>query len=150
MHTLSFKHATRTGSKENGHVSKSERKYLDFLISGQSLEALLNTVSQDMIGTFGWSVSDAYENSMVNAFLGLEKPELPSGRIPFYVCPECGDIECGAITAEVEVTADSVVWKNFGFENNQDEPNLIDYKEIGPFKFDKTEYVKCFEAIKRS
>ena len=30
-----------------------------------------------------------------------------------YVCPICGDLECGAITARIEREADEIVWRDF-------------------------------------
>jgi hypothetical protein len=35
-----------------------------------------------------------------------------------YVCAECGDLGCGAVTAAVEVGDDKVVWRDFGYQNN--------------------------------
>ena len=150
MNTLSFAYATRPGEKTGTHAVKSERKYIDFVVSEQSLGTLLEIVKKDLIGAFGWSTNHAYENQKIDEFLSLEKPELESGRTLFYVCAECGDIECGAITAEIEVKGDTVTWKNFGFENNIDEPDLSAYKHIGPFQFDKIEYVELFEEIKQT
>jgi hypothetical protein len=149
LDTLGFAYAIRTGTTEHAQASKSERTYIDFLISEQPLAELLNTASLDLIGTLGWAADKVYENNTIDQFLGIEKPELSSGRTPFYVCPECGDIGCGAITAEIEITENEVTWKNFGYENNEDEPNLTDYKEIGPFHFNKAAYIDCFKEIKQ-
>ena len=59
-----------------------------------------------------------------------------------YVCPECGDIGCGAITAQVEETAEHFVWRGFGYENDYDPsmPDLTEYQEFGPYIFNKSEY----------
>lgn len=87
-------------------------------------------------------------NTQIYEFLGLTKPELETGRTCFYVCPECGDIGCGAITAKIEVTEKNVIWKDFGYENNYSEPDLTDYKEIGPFTFDKKQYLEIIDGLK--
>lgn len=65
-----------------------------------------------------------------------------SGRVPLYVCAECGDLGCGAITALVERTPDGFVWRDFAFENNYDGTmtDMDSYRAIGPFMFNKTEY----------
>jgi hypothetical protein len=65
-----------------------------------------------------------------------------SGRIPLYVCAECGDLGCGAITVLVERTPDGFVWRDLAFENNYD-ASITDaesYRAVGPFVFNKTEY----------
>ena len=65
-----------------------------------------------------------------------------------YVCPECGDLGCGAITANIEFINNEVIWKNFGYEDDIGEPNLTDYQGIGPFVFDKKEYLGIIEQLK--
>ena len=75
------------------------QKYLDFVIDGQSLGDLLHI--GDMIGCLGWG-NPEYEAELVQELI-LEKPsDLETGRAMLYVCPECGDIGCGAITAKIE------------------------------------------------
>ncbi|MBK8414551.1 MAG: hypothetical protein IPL22_08630 [Bacteroidetes bacterium] len=77
--------------------------------------------------------------------MGKRTPELETGRTSFYVCPECGDIGCGAITAKIEITENRVIWKEFGYENNYSAPQLDNYKSIPHLEFDKTEYIETFE-----
>jgi hypothetical protein len=150
MNTLSFHSNHRPGKTLENGSTLSDRKYFDFIISGQSLAQLLKLTNNDQIGALGWTANREYENKLINEFLGNEKPELESGRTSFYVCPECGDIGCGAITATIEVTDNSVLWKEFGFENNSSVPDFEDYKEIGPFRFDKTDYFQIFETLRAS
>ena len=59
-----------------------------------------------------------------------------------FVCPECGDLGCGAITCEVIREADTVVWQRFGFENDYDEKmsDFDSYSSIGLFRFDREHY----------
>ena len=59
-----------------------------------------------------------------------------------YVCPECGDIGCGAITAQVEESDGFMIWRDFGYENNYDPstPDLKKYTEVGPFWFEAAQY----------
>lgn len=35
---------------------------------------------------------------------------LPSGRVPLYICSQCGDLGCGAITVRVSLVEDCYVW----------------------------------------
>ncbi len=149
MDTLTLEHRHRKGESFKNGSSKVERNYIDFIVSGQSLGQLFGLPEFDLIGSFGWNDNKEYENKQINEFLGLEKPELKTGRTCFYVCPECGDIGCGAITATIEVTEKNVIWKDFGYENNYSDPDLSDYKEIGPFTFDIKRYSAILEGLKK-
>lgn len=73
-------------------------------------------------------------------------PESPSGRVPIYVCGECGDLGCGAVTAKVELTPEGYVWKDFGYENDYapEMSDFVSYREVGPFLFDKERYRRLF------
>lgn len=44
---------------------------------------------------------------------------LPEGRASLYICAECGDMGCGGVTAVIERAADTVVWRDFGYQNDQ-------------------------------
>lgn len=101
-----------------------------------------------MIGSFGWGQNKEYENNMLNEYKGIEKSSLISGRIMIYVCPECGDIGCGAITANINVTNTEVIWNNFAYEDDNAEPNITDYQGIGPFIFNKKQYLEIIEQLK--
>ncbi|CAG1013362.1 hypothetical protein ANRL4_04913 [Anaerolineae bacterium] len=122
-----------------GGGGKTQREYLDFVIDGQSLGDLLN--SGDYIGCLGWLPVDVEQQS-IDELLLKRRSELTSGRYRLYICPECGDLDCGAITVQIEKTADQFMWKDFGFENNRDEPILDrqQYRHVGPFQFNKIEY----------
>lgn len=78
----------------------------------------------------------------VFVLLGQRPPELANGRVPLFVCGACGDLGCGAITAAVEWTRDTVVWRDFGWDvdyetddEDDDEPLLA-----GPLVFDRSQY----------
>jgi hypothetical protein len=148
MDTLTLEHGHRKGETCINGTTKGDRKYIDFMVSGESLGKLFGLPELDLIGAFGWSDNQEYENQQIDEFLGLVKPELETKRTCLYVCPECGDIGCGALTAKIVVTDTNVIWSDFGYENNYEEPNLTDYKNIGPFIFDKKQYVEAIEAIK--
>jgi len=150
MDTLTLGHGHRKSETSKNCSTKVDRKYIDFIVSGQSLGQIFGLPDFDLIGNFGWSENKEYENKQIDEFLGLEKPELETGRTCFYVCPECGDIGCGAITAKIEMTDKNIIWKDFGYENNYSEPDLTDYKEIGPFTFDKKQYCETIEGLKTS
>jgi hypothetical protein len=98
-------------------------------------------ISDDLIGRLGWGANEI-ERDAIDILLLKKPPDLPDGRRLLYVCPECGDIGCGALTVKIEKTNEHFVWKGFGYENNYDGrmPLLEEYKHIGPFFFDKHQY----------
>lgn len=149
MDILTLGYGHRPGEKSGDFPSKTERKYVDFIISGQSLKHIIGDFPSDRIGIFGWIPDRWYENDRIDEFLGLIPTELTTGRTSFYVCPECGDIGCGAITAKIKVTDKQVIWHEFGHETNYSEPDLTSHQEIGPFTFEKVTYVKTFEQLRR-
>lgn len=149
MNTLALGYGHRPGKTFQGGSSKTARHYIDFIVSGQSLGELVNRIVPDQIGVLGWTGDNAFESRQINEFLGLISPALPTGRTLFYVCPECGDIGCGAITAQIEFTVQGVVWKDFGFETDYSEPELKVYKDIGSFLFDRNEYAAFFRELRR-
>jgi hypothetical protein len=81
------------------------------------------------------------EFSRVQQLLGQTPPELADGRLALYVCPECGDLGCGAVTVVVDRIGDDVVWRDLGWQNDY-EPN-VDFESfagVGPFRFDRSQY----------
>lgn len=100
MDTLKLGYARRKGETFKNGTTKVERKYIDFIVSEQSLGQLFGLPDLDLIGIFGWTDNKEYEEKQIDVFLGLAKPELETGRTGLYVCPECGDIGCGAVTAK--------------------------------------------------
>jgi hypothetical protein len=70
-----------------------------------------------------------------------EKAVIPGDRRTLFICSECGDIGCGAVTAFLVREGESIVWKDFGFENNYEENiRLEEYKHIGPYTFNWKQY----------
>ena len=66
-----------------------------------------------------------------------------------YICPECADIGCGAVTLSVQREAGAIIWKEFGIENNyEDVVHTEGFEDIGPFTFDGRQYHKLFERIR--
>ncbi|HTH51470.1 MAG TPA: hypothetical protein VL501_06035, partial [Pyrinomonadaceae bacterium] len=117
----------------------------DFLIDGRSL---YDAINNDLISPFGWMpvrpTSEAIERLMLR-----NGPDLPENRYSLYICPECGDLGCGAFSAEIERGDTGIVWRDFGHQNNYDgEVRLDPYKDFGPFCFDATAYVRVLESLR--
>ena len=141
MNSLQLIRAIRVGGS-----NKVERQYLDFLVSGKPLKELLGQNDADLISPFGWGDNKDYNKRLLRIFRLQEKPELSTGRIALYVCPECGDIGCGAITASLQDLGDRIVWKDFGYETDNGELSEA-YPEIEPIAFDRQSYFAAFSKL---
>ena len=147
MDTLTHRWELRRGEVVRSHVRKHKRKYIDFIVSENPLSEILQSKERDMISMLGWGMDTKYEKGILREFLKQESPELETGRTIIYGCSECGDIGCGAITAEIMDDGDKIIWKDFGYENDYSGFDLEDYKNISPFVFDKKKYFAEFEKI---
>ena len=138
MNTLSFQEAVRRGGS-----NRTERHYLDFIISGKSLSKLLHFKTHDYVTLLGWGDNKEYNNHILKIFTLQEVPDLKSGRVMLYVCPDCGDIDCGAITAKIIESDSVIVWEDFVLETDYDGVSK-EYSEIEPIQFDKQNYLEAF------
>jgi hypothetical protein len=94
----------------------------------------------DFITPLGW-LSEENNKLAADRLLRKAEPDAPNGRTSIYVCPECADLGCGAVTAIIERVGDTIVWRNLGVQNNYDETIWRDdFEDIGPFAFNATDY----------
>lgn len=123
----------------------SRSPWLDFQVDGDSLHRLLHAGS--LVGCLGWGMSAA-EKSTITQLLSPQSDADSASRVPLYVCAECGDIGCGAITADVRIVDDQVEWNDFAFENNYDPDMTVreDYRHVGPFRFQLQLYRDTLET----
>ena len=128
--------------KRAGGGGRTEREYLDFVVDGQPLSEKLGG---DLASCLGWFVP-AGNAKVVNQLLLKETAALPNNRHCLYVCPECGELECGAITAVIERREDEIIWRDFGFQSNPDKITAIQSFNDISFAFDRAQY---YQAIKR-
>ena len=128
--------------RESGNGATS-REYLDFVIDG---EPLSKRIGGDLASCIGWFTPE--ENAKALGRLLLEEPaDFPNDRRSLYVCPECGDLGCGAVSVVIEAAGDQIIWRDFGFQNNyEDKVDSRGFGGVGPLVFNKAEY----EAVIRS
>ena len=111
-----------TALRKDGR-SKSPVTYLEFAVNGTPLLPQLRAgadVVLDYVGVIqdDWPIESA---AAIERLLGFASGDLPDGRVSLYVCPECGDLGCGAITASLEFDSDVVTWRAFGIQTDNDE-----------------------------
>jgi hypothetical protein len=141
MNTLILQSKIRQGA-DNRH----ERRYLDFVISGQSLIDILGVNNLDLITPLGLDLFSHYEKELTEIIATKRRSNLESGRVMLYICPECGDIDCGAITTQIEVSENKIIWKDFAYENGYE--GLVEkYSMIESIEFEVNEYKQAFSHI---
>ena len=137
--TLSLVPRTRSGG-ERGYWAQNEREASDFVVDGQSLHDRMGL--GDVAGVL-WGLP--YDRVAARQLLLRDPSELPTGRVPLYVCAECGGVDCGVVAARVEETDAAYVWSDFTNEvtyyyDSSDERVQFRYEGVGPFAFDKAAY----------
>lgn len=124
--------------------SRRHATYLDYTIDGVSLTSLLAadselaTITSDYVGC----IADAWPSHAVQAIrrlLGEAPGELPDGRVSLYICAECGDLGCGALTASLTVTDDTVTWGRLALQYDYDD-EVHPVRRVGELIFDRPSY----------
>lgn len=129
--------------------NESDIEYLEYLVDGVPLLRRLGWGDARLIGKLGWR-HPRQDRRAVNRFLLQEEPELGNGRHMLYVCPDCADISCGALTGCVEKAGSFYVWRDFGYENDYEEgPRRAEFATVGPFWFPEQSYQHQFELLRR-
>ena len=139
---LQFVKLIRPGEIFPGGSYKTRREFLDFVVDGRSLfDELVKTKGTDFVSAL-WLDPASAEVSIRHAenLMLLHSPDSPSGRRSIYICPECGDLGCGAVTARIEHSANTCRWSGFIHENNYDDCPLAEYRQVGPFLFEAADY----------
>lgn len=88
--------------------ARAVRRFLDYVVDGESI---FERIGQDMISPIGWSATDQ-EDVAAARLLGEHVPDVDD-RVAIFVCSECGDVECGFVSARIERRGDEVIWKDF-------------------------------------
>ncbi len=138
-------------------ATRTHRQRVEFVVDGRPLIDLFDEArgfDSDLIGvltptadTDNATVRDALLEAVPlregrQLFLG---PVVRPGRLLLYVCPECGDIGCGAYGLRVFRDEADYVWADFGFENGYEAPRP--FRGIGPFRFQRRAYERVLAEI---
>jgi hypothetical protein len=142
MHSLQLQQAIRKGSH-----NKKEGEYLDFVVSSRSLKSVLGLENADYVTLIGYGTNKEFAKQILNIFRLKEKSYLSTGRVMIYACPECSDIDCGAITAVILDLGSKIAWKDFGYETEYGGVTER-YSNIEPIEFDRQSYFEAFARLK--
>ena len=124
--------------------------FLDFVIDGESmLPAHTKRGFGDLVGPL-WTSEPGRSlwPEKVLRLLGEAPGDAPGNRISVFVCGECGDLGCGAITVRLTVTDDQVIWSDWAYQNNYDEEiQEAGLDDLQPLVFDRRQYQAVLAAV---
>ncbi|MET7711780.1 oxidoreductase [Streptomyces sp. NPDC005407] len=110
------------------------RDFMDFIVDGRPL--LFQLSGLDAVSPLASDVPPAIFTAQVRTLLLDAAAPLEGGRCVIYGCPECEDIQCGAVTAVIERDEDDFVWRDFAWQTSETaDLELNGYHGIGPFRF---------------
>jgi len=151
MSTIKVVRAERAGGSTKGTSGASTRHgsdqpfrtgrvYADFVVDGFPLSSIVRRKA-DFISALGWGPEQT-QRSVVDRLLLHTPADLPLNRNSLYVCPECGDLSCGAVSALIERRGDTIGWRDFAYENDyqSDPPDRRHLESLGEYTFSWTEY----------
>ena len=129
--------------RRSGGESKHERQSIDFLVDGVSLFETCKAMQLDFCGRFSSDQNHEMNERIRQAFSGECHGDTATGRLMLFVCPECSDLGCGAITFILSIHDEEATWSAFAYENNYDSAmtDFDSYAAIGPFTFRRQEYL---------
>ncbi|WP_156911150.1 MULTISPECIES: hypothetical protein [unclassified Arthrobacter] len=74
--------------------------------------------------------------------------EFKDGRVALFLCPVCGDVACGTVSARISTEAHTVTWEDFGWQDGYTkEPPQPWLFERQRFTFDKTAYLTLMKQL---
>jgi hypothetical protein len=79
-------------------------------------------------------------NGKITNMLTSDVPVSGSHRVALFVCPECGDLACGAITVLVSRNDLVVQWSDFAYDNGYEARTEL--TDVGPFEFEWAAYLR--------
>lgn len=143
--TLTFRLLERIGMDSE---SDSARPVIsvDFEIDGTSLFKSLSRTDgrlSDLMGCIEKGNTRLNELARAALITGAAS-EGTDGRVLLYICPECGDIACGAYAARITVADEAIEWSDFAFVNGYEADQPI--QDLGPYYFTPSEYERVITS----
>jgi len=106
FNVLTFGEARRPKERFPGGNFKTQRDFLDIIVDNVSLFEEMKRRRLDLVSPF-WFGTDIAQEVSANGIesaerLLLQRPaDFQGDRRSFFVCPECADLGCGAVSAVV-------------------------------------------------
>lgn len=119
--------------------------FWDIVVNGKSLH---DTLHSNYITPLSKKWNSDTTKDCLDRLLGNKEPDLAEHRIALYVCPECGDISDGVLSAQISFEPGLVVWKSFGWQD--EDPDVELEKGIPDFRFDRADYESTLNAVAHS
>lgn len=123
----------------------STGQYFDFIVSAQPLRQYLGLKDFSTVTPFGYFTYKEHERRVLKEYRLQYKTALPNNRIELYLCPACGELACGGITARIIDKGNKIIWTEFAEQSDEDEiSRLLDAEEI---EFDRSNYMRALNAV---
>lgn len=81
---------------------------------------------------------------------GRLPPDFDGQRVALLTCPECGDLWCGAFTAELRLTQDTVTWHELGWDSETAEGSPFLFDPPLSLTFTREQYTHALETTRSS
>lgn len=129
-------------------VRQRQSHYLDFHVDGRPLRDWFDH-THDVITTLNRPWLNTLDDGIGELTGRQPDPCLPTGRIALLRCAGCGDVGCGAITARLTITPQTVTWSDFAWENDDDGETAPQRSGL-VFVFDHDAYMTTIESSRSS
>lgn len=127
------------------------RGFLDVIIDGRPLRTMIANAEEQVSPFADTWVPSAVRDAAAALLARRPDPRLEPGRVALLVCRECGDIDCGAVTARVTASDEHVTWTDFRWDGaSETEPEDL-LRELDPgFTFDRDAYERTIREALRA
>jgi len=144
--TFGLAPAMRAGGVLSNGDYQVHRDFVDFIVDGRPLLYQLSDL--DAVSPLASDVPPAIFTAQVRSLLLEAEAPLDGGRYVIYGCPECEDLQCGAVTAVIGKDGEDFVWRDFAWQTDERaDLELNGYHGIGPFRFHGTEYRSALNSL---
>ncbi|OWR31399.1 hypothetical protein CDO73_06625 [Saccharibacillus sp. O23] len=123
-------------------------EYAGFVIDGNLLYDRILEIDPeaDHAACLGMGPEDFQRREIERLLLNSEA-DFPNDRRSLYICPGCGDLECGAISLRIDRKDGMFVWHDFAFESIDYPPSKPKpLPHIGPFYFEAEAYEQTIRS----
>jgi hypothetical protein len=128
------------------------RGFLDVVVDERPLRAMI-AGAEDQVSPFAdtWVPGAVRDAAAALIARKPDDPRLEPGRAALLLCAECGDLDCGAVTARVTASDERVTWTDFRWDGaSETEPDDL-LPELDPgFTFDRHAYERTIREALRA